>query len=172
MKRNESGSTLVVALSVIATLVVCVGVALEYTQNVNRNVQRSDAMQAAQDIGDGVLEAAFANWRQICRDPTIGPTPPTSKFSSISVPGSSAFPGATYTLSTFSVKAVDPQLNAVATTASPPPSTGLNPGTNSCFYLASADVTVPTSSGSITQKMRRVFEQQSISAVAVGNLLQ
>ena len=45
MKKTNSsfhtGSSLVVVMVVLATLMAIVGVAIEYTTNINRNVQRS-----------------------------------------------------------------------------------------------------------------------------------
>ena len=42
--RKQSGSSLVVVISVLATLMVIVGVAAEYTWTINRHVQRSNTL--------------------------------------------------------------------------------------------------------------------------------
>jgi len=65
-KSVPSGSALIVVLSVIATLAVAVLVSMEYTTTVRHHVQRTEALQTAISIGDGVLDHAFAYWREIC----------------------------------------------------------------------------------------------------------
>jgi hypothetical protein len=89
--RKQSGSSLVVVISVLATLMVVVGVAAEYTWTVNRHVQRSNTLERAVAVGDSSLEMLFANWRAIC---SSAPTTlqPTSAFASIATPTSSQFP--------------------------------------------------------------------------------
>ena len=85
--RKQSGSSLVVVISVLATLMVIVGVAAEYTWVVNRHVQRSNTMENAVAIGDSCIDILFANWRAICR---AAPTTPqtTNAFTSIPLPTS------------------------------------------------------------------------------------
>jgi hypothetical protein len=67
--RKQSGSSLVVVLSVLATLMVVVAVAAEYTNTVNRHVQRSNTVQNAIAVGDSCIEIMFAQWRKICSAP-------------------------------------------------------------------------------------------------------
>jgi hypothetical protein len=64
--RKQSGSSLVVVLSVLATLMVVVAVAAEYTSTINRHVQRSNTEQSALAVADSCIEILFANWRAIC----------------------------------------------------------------------------------------------------------
>ena len=45
--RKQSGSTLIVVMSITATLMVIVGVAGEYPMNISRNVQRSNTLESA-----------------------------------------------------------------------------------------------------------------------------
>jgi type II secretory pathway pseudopilin PulG len=60
--------------------------------------------------------------------------------------------------------AADPDLTTLADTASPAQSTGPGTGTYSYYYLASADVTLPSISGkTLTAKVRRVFEKRITS---------
>ena len=83
--RKQSGSSLVVVISVLATLMVIVGVSAEYTWVVNRHVQRSNTMENAVAAGDSCMDILFANWRAICRtSPTTAKT--TSAFASIPLP--------------------------------------------------------------------------------------
>lgn len=105
-----------------------------------------------------------------CQPPTTSPVP-----AMIPTPAPSAFPStdpSTYTIGTYQIVAVDPMLNPLADpypiiqasgSPSPVPS-GYGPGINqnSYYYLASADVTVPALgvSGTVTAKVRRVFEKK------------
>jgi hypothetical protein len=83
--RNLTGSSLVVVLSVLATLMVVVAIAAEYTNTVNRHVQRSNTVQNAIAVGDSCIEILFANWRKICSAPgNVTAGQPTSVFA---VPG-------------------------------------------------------------------------------------
>ena len=69
---KRSGSSLVVVISVLATLMVIVAVAAEYTQTINRHVLRSNTEQSAAAVADSCIEILFANWRKICSaNPTV-----------------------------------------------------------------------------------------------------
>jgi len=96
MKKN-SASTILMVLAVIATLSACVIGALSYTMTLSRNVQRTSALRTATEIGDGALEYAYANWREICRvnpghqyvasdmaSPSIIPLPTQAMFPGVS----------------------------------------------------------------------------------------
>jgi hypothetical protein len=83
--RKRSGSSLVVVISVLATLMVVVGVAAEYTYTINRHVQRSNTMETAVAVGDSCIDLLFANWRAICRTaPTTAQA--SSAFGSTIIP--------------------------------------------------------------------------------------
>lgn len=230
MKRqtsNEKGSTLVVTIIVVATLLVLLGVAVDYTTQVSRNTQRSRKTALAMEIADGHLETLFTNWRNIYRttwtstagypsggtdyslvgtnyfytpmyapapaptaipqmSPSPGATPPQ-----IPLPASSNFPTeANYTVTQYRIQAVDPMItldsngNALvesnssqkgtggyiplATNLVPPAAFGPNQAFGlttggfpySFFYLAAVDVSVPALTGSVTAKVRRVFEKK------------
>ena len=167
---------MILVLTTVATLSALLIGSMGFTSTVARNVQRSNVYRSCLSVGDGVTEFAFANWREICRQQT-NVQRPTTDFAAIALPTQALFPGVSnftvsrganppngtaFTVANFKVQAVDPQLNELATTATPPsPSNGMNLGTGSFFYLISADVTLPTLSGSpITVKVRRVFEKQ------------
>jgi hypothetical protein len=135
--HKQSGSSLVVVMSVLATLMVVVGVAAEYTWTVNRHVQRSNTLQNAVAVGDSCIEILFANWRAVCSAPANVRTPQTtSSFLAIPTPapsqlnlpsftakrGASIDPNgdepsdydATYTISNYKVIAVTPEWTALA----------------------------------------------------------
>jgi hypothetical protein len=167
----------VLSTALFATLV---GVAVDYTANVGRNGQRSRTIAQAVEIGDGSLELAFASWRKICSSQE-DPTKPMTKtsFATITAPTGATAPWSTYTfsrsdqgnnptsrISNFKVEPVDPLLSPLTPATpepTPPKSTGPGEGSFSYFYLASADVTVPALKGTITAKVRRVFEQRITS---------
>src|SRR5438045_4244249 len=71
MKRNyrddETGSTLVVTIVVVARLVVLLGVAVAYSTQVSRMTQRTRKTALAMEIADGHLETLYTNWRNILR---------------------------------------------------------------------------------------------------------
>lgn len=184
MKKN-AGSTMLIVLTVLGTLSACVIAALNYTAVVSRDVMRSNTLRSSYEVGDGVMEYAFAHWREICRQQTNMQLPtetfniqyPTANFTGIPLPSQAIFSGVTsftastgdnpasgtpYTVANYKIVAVDPQLAALATTTtSPPPSRGQNLGSASYFYLASADVTLPAFAGKpIAVKLRRVFEKK------------
>ncbi len=167
---------MIVVLTALATLASLVVAAVTYTSTVSRNVLRSNTMRTATGMGDGLMEFAFAHWRETCRQQT-NTQRPTIDFAGIPLPTQALFPGipqftatrgsnpvngTPYTVSNYKVQAVDPQLNALATDSiAPPPSRGMNLGTGSFYYLASADVSLPNLSGKpITVRLRRVFEKQ------------
>jgi hypothetical protein len=171
--RKQSGSSLVVVMSVLATLMVVVAVAGEYTYTVSRHVQRSNTLETAVAAGDGCIDILFANWRTISRTaPTTAQ--PTSAFTSIALPTAAQLnlpavsnfvkrgvninpttdePGdydATYTISNYKVVGVNAEWNTLAgASATPEPELGLaqtgtlNTTAANFNYMASADVTLP-----------------------------
>lgn len=65
--RSEAGSTLMVVIAVTATILVLLGVAVDYTTQISRNSQRSRKTAMAMEIADGHLEALFTQWRNTYR---------------------------------------------------------------------------------------------------------
>ncbi|MFN2541873.1 MAG: hypothetical protein ABR514_06875 [Chthoniobacterales bacterium] len=164
---------------------VLIAISANYTQQMSRISKRTRAIDTAMEIGDGCLEMLFANWRNIYRSetatflptnyfytnvyhpnsqptitpvPALIPTPPPSAF-----PSAANYPGC---ITKYQIVATDPMLAQLPDpypTSSPPPA-GYGPGSNqySYYYLASADVTVPAlgASGTVTAKVRRVFEKK------------
>jgi hypothetical protein len=177
-KNNEGGNSIVVAVLTVAALSALVGIAVDYTSNVGRNAQRHRTIAKAVEIGDGSLELAFASWRKICSSQSTPTDPLTlSSFSAIPTPSPGNFPivpdltvsrqpNTAVTVSNFNVQPVDPLLTplpAASPENKPTKSTGPGTGTFSYFYLASVDVTLPALKGSLTAKVRRVFEQRITS---------
>ena len=187
-RQRQSGSSLIVVISITATLMVIVGIAAEYTMGISRNVQRSNALESAIATGDSCLDILFGNWRSICRQPlNVNVALPTNSFTSIPLPTSSMFPnisnfgasaqdyyGANLpnppAISNFKVVAVDAEWTPSMPTATPIPmlgegSTATSPTTTVVYnYVASADVTLPAVNGkNAVAKVRRVFQKQQLS---------
>lgn len=226
--EKTEGSTLVVTIVVVATLLVLLGVAVDYSTQISRTTQRSRKTALAMEIADGHLETLFTSWRNIYRttwtatygtntggsdysvvgtnyfyttcascspspvsSPAATPVPsmvPSGTPPKIPLPATTNFPTeASYTVSQYRVQAVDPMItldgneNAMIESSSsktgtnygpmspastPPAGYGPNTGPGgynypySYFYLAAVDVSVPTQTGSVKAKVRRVFEKK------------
>jgi len=169
MRIKQSGATVVVVISVIATLAIFMGAALDYTFTVGKNVERSNKMLQATAIANGCLEQEFMNWRQICRTyPIQGP--PGSAFSSIPLPTQAEFPNVsnftattgtstTYLVSNYAVQALSPQLQVV-TSGTAIPGIGESATTRTYYYRGTATVSIPDRGANVTFKAAEVFEQQ------------
>jgi hypothetical protein len=164
MKRinyNERGNAILISLATLATLAICVAIAAEATSGTARNAQRDRAWLDGQSIGVGALDLAFASWRQICRA-NYTQALPTSSFASIATPTKANFPAITISsIDNYKVEALDPQLNVA--TGAPASTSGPTASLGSTFYKGSVDVTIPVIPGSVTVKVRRIFEKRNTS---------
>jgi hypothetical protein len=172
--KQETGTALIVVISIMATLAVVVYTAAEYTTTINRFVQRSNTLESAVTVGDASTEIMFAYWREVCRTNTNYPAP-TSWFQSLPLPTQAQFPNIpnfsatagssnpNYTVSNCKIVAVDPELNPIDSNAPPPPGIGQSATSATYNYIASADVTLPILKGTILAKVRRVFQKQQLS---------
>ncbi len=169
------GSALIVVMSVLATLLVTVAIAIEYTTAIHKNVQRTRWLNNATTVGDGAMELLFGYWREVCRGNTNVPLP-TSSFAAVPLPASTQFPdvlnfsatrvpdpAGNFTISNYSIQAVDPELNPISSNATPPPGIGMSATSATYNYLASADVTLAAMNSKMTAKVRRVFQKQQLS---------
>jgi len=186
---KQSGSSLVVVMLAMAGLMVIAGIAVEYTTTINRIVQRTTSLQSAVSAADATIEQLFNNWRAICRATPTAPLPTTS-FTSLSLPTASQLnlPNVTnfakagtladlsdeydagYTVSNVKIVAVDGTLQPMGSaSSSPAPAVGMaqtgaiNTTSATYNYVASADVTLPSLSGNVVAKVRRVFAKQQLS---------
>jgi hypothetical protein len=158
------GSTLVAAVIFIAIISAATGVAFMATTHLGRNSQRTRQYEGAIAVGDGHLEWAFAQWRTLCRAQGNLALPGNS-FQFITTPTASWLPQPTgYSVTNFTVQAMDflqPTLLMTDQTKKPTPAQGQSATNNSYYYLASADVSVPTiGKKPVTVKVRRVFEKR------------
>jgi hypothetical protein len=170
MRKNESGATVVVVISVIATLAIFTGAALDYTFTVGRNVERSDKMLEESAIASGCIQEQYMYWREICRaSASQGPT--TSAFSSIPLPTTTQFPNVpnftattgtstSYTVSNYGVTAMTPELQPLSGSTATVPGVGTSGSNKTFFYRATATVSMPDRGANVTFKAAQIFEQQ------------
>ena len=184
-----TGSSLVVVMVSMATLMTVAGIAMQYTSSISRSVQRTTLLQSAITSADSAIEQLFVRWRAISRaTPSVALS--TNAFAGIPLPTSSQLnlPNVTnfakagtsadltdeydanYTVSNLKVVAVDGTLQSMSTATTPPtPAVGmaqtgtLNTTSASFNYIASANVKLPTASGNVVAKVRRVFSKQQLS---------
>jgi hypothetical protein len=101
---------------------------------------------------------------------------PTSAFAAAPLPTSTQFPDVSnfsvtratdstgaFTISNYTVQAVDPEMNPISSNAAPPPGIGMSATSATYNYLASADVTLAAMNSKMTAKVRRVFQKQQLS---------
>jgi len=170
LRTKQSGATIVVVISVMATLAIFTAAALDYTFTMGKNVERSNKMAAETAIANGCIQQEFMNWRVICRSAaTQGPN--GSAFSGIALPTAAEFPnvpnftattgsGSSYTVSNYGITALNPQLQPLASTVSPVPAIGESGSNLTYFYKASATVNMPDRGPNVTINAQQIFEQQ------------
>jgi len=175
--RRLAGNTLIVTVITLAIVGVFVDLAMQYTNSIGRNVRRSLLLRQATNIGDASTEMAFSAWRAICRS---NPSKlfATSDFDNeIPTPTPGNFPGVSqYALSNYAIYPLDSNWNTkTASSATPAPIAGTSSGDRSYYYLASADVVIPTlttTAGNLTNpndpsnvvaRVRRVLQKQVLS---------
>ena len=169
------GNTLLVTLLTMAIVGVFIDLALQYTNSVGRNVQRSLLMRQATNIADASTEMSFSAWRAICRQNQSKIYKRSDMDTEIPTPTPGNFPGVSaYTLSNYYIYPLDSYWNIKTSGSSTPaPIAGPNHGDLSYFYLASADVVIPTMTsknktsstdpGNVVAKVRRVFQKEVLS---------
>ncbi len=174
-RSSSAGNTLVVTLITMAIVGVLVSLALQYTNSVGRNVQRSLLLRQAINIGDASTEMAFSAWRAICRTNQTKIFKRSDLDTEIPTPTPGNFPGvATYNLSNYGIYPADTNWNAKSGGGSTPvPIAGPNHGDLSYYYVAKADVSIPTLTtrninnandpNSIKVKVRRIFQKEQLS---------
>ena len=177
IRKQEAGTAIILVISILATLLVIVGVAAEYTSSISRNVQRSTTLENAVAVADGCLENNFAYWRQLCKTPGQN-LPTTNSLAGLTLPTQAQFPNIpnftatradydpsnTSTVQQCRVVAVDPQENPMAGNAPPTAAVGQSQNGDTTYsYLATAYVTLPAIRGNVVAKVQRIFQEQQIS---------
>ena len=210
-QNDNSGSTLVVTVMLVAVLSTFVAVTMQFSQRTAISAHSLNTTQTAEGIANGALELAYTSWRQICRnthpsglvngisvDVSSGITltyyspPSTDAFANVMLPSTAMFPdvpGFSATrgartgnqiISNYRVQGVDPVVTLSSNTLADGPVSSLGAsaavsfssttfnalglwGPKSYYYLASADVTVPSRNGPVTTRVRQVFEKRLAS---------
>ena len=175
IRPAHAANTLLVTVVTMAIVGVFVDLALTYTNSVGRNVQRSLLLRQATNVGDSSTEMAFNAWRAICRQNQTTVYKRKDMDTEIPTPSPGNFPGiSAYTLSNYAIYPLDSYWNTLTGGGSTPaPIAGPNHGDLSYYYLATADVVVPTLSsknpssltdrGNVVAKVRRVFQKEVLS---------
>ena len=170
MRIKQSGATIVVVISVIAVLAIFTGAALDYTFTMGKNVERTNKMAAEQAIANGCIQQEYMYWREICRS-SATQGPPASSFSGIPLPTQSEFPnisnftattgsGTGYTVSNYMVRALTPQLQTLAASATTIPAIGESGSNLTYYYKGTATVSMPDRGQNVTFNAAQIFEQQ------------
>lgn len=179
--HSKSGNTLIAALITMAVVGVFVGLSMQYTNSIGRNVQRSLLLRQAINIGDASTEMAFTSWRAICRTNQTKIFQRSEVDNEIPTPTPGNFPGVSqYNLSNCTVYPLDSRWNKKTSGSSTPaPIAGPNHGDLSYYYLATADVIIPTlasktasnlssaaaqtDNGNVIARVRRILQKEQLS---------
>ena len=175
--RSPAGNTLIVTIITMAVVAVFIGLAMQYTNSIGRNTRRSLLLRQAMNIGDASTEMAFSSWRAIWRtnQTKAGGFPRSAFDTEIPTPTPGNFPGvARYSLSNYAIYPLSSTWTILtASAATPAPISGPNHGDLSHYYLATADVVIPTvnskdpnsltDAGNVVARVRRIFQQETLS---------
>ena len=175
--RRQAGNTLIVTIITMAIVGVFIDLAMQYTNSIGRNVRRSLLLRQATNIGDASTEMAFSAWRAICRTSQTTVFKRSDFDNEIPTPTPGNFPGVSqYTLTNYAIYPLDSRWNTkTAGTATPAPIAGTASGDRSYYYLATADVVIPTLATTaanlsnpndphnVVARVRRVFQKQILS---------
>jgi Tfp pilus assembly protein PilX len=165
-KNRNSASALIVALGFLAFVAVFVSVAFTFTSSISRHSRRSRDYAKAVSIADAALELAFQDWKAQARNHlSTNPNCPLPSFTPTAscAPATvlSSLVGSGVIINNYAVTPVE-----ITTPPTAPPdytsrrASGGKPGSTVYYFLASADVGVATSSGVVTAKARRIFEEE------------
>jgi len=125
---KERGSAIVLVISILATLMVIVGIAVEYTTSINRNVLRSTTLENAIAVANGCIDNSYSYWRAKCQ------TKPSQAWNSfdlktIPLPTQAQFPNIqnfTATSASYSTTAVETVQQCKTIAADPEQGSGAN----------------------------------------------
>ena len=167
-RLRSQGSSLILMMALIALIVVIVGISFRLTQNVGRNANRGTDLAIAQMAAEGCLEYQFSQWRSLCKNASQF-APPTTYFSTISMPTTDMLPSlsattnfatssanTSYSISNYKITAVDAYMNPIN---GQPQGLSIDWRKNQIWqYLATVDVTVPGVKGPQTIGLSRIFQ--------------
>jgi len=172
-----AGNTLIVTVITLAIVGVFVDLAMQYTNSIGRNTRRSLLLRQATNIGDASTEMAFSAWRAICRSNQATVFRRSDFDNEIPTPTPGDFPGVSqYTLTNYAIYPLDSNWKTkTAASATPAAIAGTSSGDRSYYYLATADVVIPTLATTtanltnpndphnVVARVRRVFQKQVLS---------
>src|ERR1041385_6232169 len=175
--RRLAGNTLIVTIITMLIVGVFIDLAMQYTNSIGRNTRRSLLLRQATNIGDASTEMAFSAWRAICRTNQSAVFATGNFDTEIPTPTPGDFPGVSqYFLTNYGVYPLDSNWNKkTALSATPAPIAGTSSGDRSYYYLATADVVIPTLTTTaanltnpndlhnVVARVRRVFQKQVLS---------
>ena len=160
----------------LLTISVFVGLAIEYTNNVNRTVQRSILLRQAVNIADASTEMSFSAWRSIARSKAPAYILKKSDLDNeLPTPTPGNFPGVpSYNLSNYRVYPLDSRWQTrTGANNTPSPIAGPQANDVSYYFQASADVIIPTLTsknkndindrGNVVAQVRRIFQKEQLS---------
>ena len=157
----------------MVALSIGVGTALDYTQAIARNVQRTNALQQALAAGNGALDLAYIQWRSACRaneNTALSVNAIASSLSTATFPDLTGSTKGGYlvdqnpiSVTISALNATDPTMTPLANTAIPIPSQIQSATMPTSNYLATASVAYSTFSGTSTVSVCRVFQKVTSS---------
>jgi len=171
MRINQNGATIVVVVSVMATLAIFAGAALDYTMTVSQNVERSNKLLQETAIANGCLQKQFMYWREVCRGNTLN-GPSASAFSGVPLPTSADFPnvsnftatagtGSSYAVSNYAIQALTPQLQPISSASTAPlPGVGTSGSNVTYYYRGTVTVSLPDRGPNVVLNASQIFEKQ------------
>ena len=175
---RQRGSTLIVAIFVVALLTTFIGLALDYTAGTARPAAHNADYTRAQAAANGALEAAFKSWQLYMNNNQGGDitkyATKTLLMSNVITPIQSnlqtVVAGTGFTLQPMSITPVDRADNSIAA----PVSTGTGysysqgpmtnvPGWIATTYTFNCTVQVTNAAGDMTVSISRFFQQSQAS---------
>ena len=176
--HRQHGSTLIVAIFVVALLVVFIGLALDYTAGTARAAARSADFTRAQACANGALEAAYKKWQLYMNNNQGGDITQYSATSlltsNIITPVQSqmqaAIAAAGFTLKSLTIVPVDRSDSSRSAhdntgtdyTYSQGPMTNV-PGWIATTYTFNCNAQVTNATGDMTVSISRFFQQSQAS---------
>ena len=134
ISRSRRGSTLVMAMFVVALLAAFIGLAFDFTGNTALSARRSGDLSAAQALANGALEAAYKRWQVYMvskQASVIGSYTTSAQFQSftttILAQVNAAATSSGFALSELTIVPVDRADNALASQTTSSASTGPMP---------------------------------------------
>jgi hypothetical protein len=174
---KEAGSAIILVISILATLMVIVGIAVEYTTSITRNVQRSTTLENAISVANGCLDNNFTYWRAKCQskpsqawnsyDLSTIPIPTAAQFPNIpnfSATSNNYNPASSQTVQQCRTVAADPEHGSGSYLLSPNDPGGTDPSATPIPGIG------PTTSGVASTSTTATYNYLSMAYVTLPSL--